>query len=768
MDKEINQNLIVENNEKTKSFQNEFERKYADMRPENLKQKQIEDDKLTVEEQYERLKRRARKVFNNEDIEKLDKAFELAYNAHKSQVRLSGKPYITHPIAVADILLDYNMDAPSIITAILHDCVEDTDVKLSYIAKQFGNDVAELVDGVTKLGKVPLATKEEQQAENIRKMLLAMNKDIRVIIIKLADRVHNMRTLNYMSPQKRRDKATETLGIYAPIAHRLGIRPAKEELEDLSIRYLDPVAYKDIEEKIKGFGTADTGFLKVMISDIKKRVDATIKNAEISGRIKSVNGIYRKMYLRNRQFDEIYDIFAVRILVESVYDCYAALGLIHDMFKPLPGRFKDYISTPKTNMYQSLHTTVIGKEGVPFEVQIRTFEMHKTAEYGIAAHWKYKDGVKQEGNTEKRLSWIREMLDEQKDTGDVSDIVNAIKSDLAPDDTFVFTPKGDVIMLPAGSTVIDFAYAIHTEVGHTMVGAKIDGRISQLSAIVKTGEIVEIITQKGTGPSRDWLNIAKTSGARSKIRTWFKNEKRDENIITGKAMVESELLNNYIRLSSEDYIKFLKNLAERQRMKSIDEFYAAVGYGGLSIRKMLPYIKEEYNRNYVKHDVVLTNEDKIVLRNRNQKAGVIVEGIDDLAVKFSKCCNPVPGDSVIGFITRGHGVSIHKKDCPNVPIDVLNSSEPERWVNVKWNDQAASAEFKAELDIGCLSRIGMMADISSCLAMMKVNIHEISSRDTADGRNFIRLKIDVSNSDHLKNVMSRLNKIDGIISVSRP
>ena len=768
MDKEINQNLIVENNEKTKSFQNEFERKYADMRPENLKQKQIEDDKLTVEEQYERLKRRARKVFNNEDIEKLDKAFELAYNAHKSQVRLSGKPYITHPIAVADILLDYNMDAPSIITAILHDCVEDTDVKLSYIAKQFGNDVAELVDGVTKLGKVPLATKEEQQAENIRKMLLAMNKDIRVIIIKLADRVHNMRTLNYMSPQKRRDKATETLGIYAPIAHRLGIRPAKEELEDLSIRYLDPVAYKDIEEKIKGFGTADTGFLKVMISDIKKRVDATIKNAEISGRIKSVNGIYRKMYLRNRQFDEIYDIFAVRILVESVYDCYAALGLIHDMFKPLPGRFKDYISTPKTNMYQSLHTTVIGKEGVPFEVQIRTFEMHKTAEYGIAAHWKYKDGVKQEGNTEKRLSWIREMLDEQKDTGDVSDIVNAIKSDLAPDDTFVFTPKGDVIMLPAGSTVIDFAYAIHTEVGHTMVGAKIDGRISQLSAIVKTGEIVEIITQKGTGPSRDWLNIAKTSGARSKIRTWFKNEKRDENIITGKAMVESELLNNYIRLSSEDYIKFLENLAERQRMKSIDEFYAAVGYGGLSIRKMLPYIKEEYNRNYVKHDVVLTNEDKIVSRNRNQKAGVIVEGIDDLAVKFSKCCNPVPGDSVIGFITRGHGVSIHKKDCPNVPIDVLNSSEPERWVDVKWNDQAASAEFKAELDIGCLSRIGMMADISSCLAMMKVNIHEISSRDTADGRNFIRLKIDVSNSDHLKNVMSRLNKIDGIISVSRP
>ncbi|MGP1544507.1 MAG: RelA/SpoT family protein [Candidatus Fimenecus sp.] len=768
MDKEINQNLIIENNKKTMSFQNEFERKYADMRPENLKQKQIEDDKLTVEEQYERLKRRARKVFNNEDIEKLDKAFELAHNAHKSQVRLSGKPYITHPIAVADILLDYNMDAPSIITAILHDCVEDTDVKLSYIAKQFGNDVAELVDGVTKLGKVPLATREEQQAENIRKMLLAMNKDIRVIIIKLADRVHNMRTLNYMSPQKRRDKATETLGIYAPIAHRLGIRPAKEELEDLSIRYLDPVAYKDIEEKIKGFGTADTGFLKVMISDIKKRVDANIKNAEISGRIKSVNGIYRKMYLRNRQFDEIYDIFAVRILVESVYDCYAALGLIHDMFKPLPGRFKDYISTPKTNMYQSLHTTVIGKEGVPFEVQIRTFEMHKTAEYGIAAHWKYKDGVKQEGNTEKRLSWIREMLDEQKDTGDVSDIVNAIKSDLAPDDIFVFTPKGDVIMLPAGSTVIDFAYAIHTEVGHTMVGAKIDGRINQLSAIVKTGEIVEIITQKGTGPSRDWLNIAKTSGARSKIRTWFKNEKRDENIITGKAMVESELLNNYIRLSSEDYIKFLKNLAERQRMKSIDEFYAAVGYGGLSIRKMLPYIKEEYNRNYVKHDVVLTNEDKIVSRNRNQKAGVIVEGIDDLAVKFSKCCNPVPGDSVIGFITRGHGVSIHKKDCPNVPIDVLNSSEPERWVNVKWNDQAASAEFKAELEIGCLSRIGMMADISSCLAMMKVNIHEISSRDTADGRNFIRLKIDVSNSDHLKNVMSRLNKIDGIISVSRP
>lgn len=768
MDKKLKENLTVENNIEELSEQNDFERKYADMRPEKLKQKQENDDKLSAEEQYERLKSKALKVFNKDDIEKLDRAFELAYSAHKSQVRLSGRPYITHPLAVADILLDYNMDAPSIITALLHDCVEDTDVKLSYISKNFGNDVSELVDGVTKLGKVPLATREEQQAENIRKMLLAMNKDIRVIIIKLADRVHNMRTLNYMSPQKRRDKATETLGIYAPIAHRLGIRPAKEELEDLSIRYLDPVAYKDIEKRVENLGTADTGFLKLIISDIKKRVDETIKNSEITGRIKSVNGIYRKMYIRGRSFDEIYDIFAVRILVESVYDCYAALGLIHDMFKPLPGRFKDYISTPKTNMYQSLHTTVIGKEGVPFEVQIRTFEMHKTAEYGIAAHWKYKEGVKQEGNTEKRLSWIREMLEEQKDTGDVSEIVNAIKSDLAPDDTFVFTPKGDVIMLPAGSTVIDFAYAIHTEVGHRMVGAKIDGRISQLSAVVKTGEIVEVITQNGTGPSRDWLGIAKTSGARSKIRTWFKNEKRDENIITGKAMVESELLSNYIRLAPEDYIKFVENLAERQRMKSLDEFYAAVGYGGLSIRKMLPYIKEEYNRNYVKHEDAVKPADKIISRSSHQKGGVIVEGIDDLAVKFAKCCNPVPGDSVIGFITRGHGVSIHKKDCPNVPVDVSASAEPERWVRVQWNDQAAGVAFKAELEIGCLSRIGMMADISSCLAMMKVNIHEISSRDTADGRNFIRLKIDVSNSEHLKNVMARLNKIDGIISVSRP
>lgn len=757
--------------EKTKATEAE-KTEYAepDMRPEKLIKQQEREAKMTPDELYAELKARLDKAFTAEEAAEIDKAFRVAREAHKAQLRYSGQPYIIHPIAVSNILLDLGMDAQSVEAALLHDTVEDTDITLDYIKHEFGDDVAALVDGVTKLGKVPLSNREEQQAENIRKMLLAMSHDIRVIIIKLADRIHNMRTLSFRVPQKRRDTALETLEIYAPIAHRLGIRPAKEELEDLSIRFLDPIAYKEIEENLKRLSKSRLDFLESMEDKIRERITGVVKEPTIEGRIKSVHGIYRKMYMQNKNFAEIYDVYAIRIIVDSVIDCYNCLGVIHDMFRPLPGRFKDYISTPKPNMYQSLHTTVIGKEGIPFEVQIRTWEMHRTAEFGIAAHWKYKLGVHGKSNLDKRLAWIRQMLEDQQETGDVREIVQAIKSDLVPEDTFVFTPRGDVISLPAGATVIDFAYAIHTAVGNKMVGAKVDGRIVPLDYVVKTGEIVEVLTtsQTGKGPSRDWLSIAKTSQARNKIRSWFKNERRDENIAEGKAEVDREFKRNFIRLSDENYEKFVANLAERQHLRTVDDFYAAIGYGGISVIRLMPYIKEEYNKNYRSQEtVVLPEDDKIkTSRRKSGSDGVTVSGIDNCLIKFSRCCNPLPGDNIIGFITRGHGVSIHKRDCPNVPSDFSKCDEPQRWVAAAWNTDVKT-EFKASLIITCLSRIGLMADVSVQLAAMKVNINEISSRETKDGRSQISMTITVSNVDHLKNVIARLKKVDGVLSVER-
>lgn len=724
---------------------------------------------LTPDELYAALREKLEAALSLKEVEEIDKAFYLAKEAHKAQLRYSGQPYIIHPLAVSDILIDLGMDAQSIEAALLHDTVEDTDITLEVVSRAFGTEVASLVDGVTKLGKVPLSNREEQQAENIRKMLLAMSQDIRVIIIKLADRIHNMRTLDFMAPQKRRDVALETLEIYAPIAHRLGIRPAKEELEDLAIRFLDPIAYQDIEDKLGNLNKSRLDFLDIMKKKICERISGIAKDPKIDGRVKSVHGIYRKMYMQNKNFDEIYDVYAIRIIVDSVIDCYNCLGIVHDMFRPLPNRFKDYISTPKPNMYQSLHTTVIGKEGIPFEVQIRTWEMHRTAEFGIAAHWKYKLGLKGKSNMEERLAWIRQMLDDQQETGDVREIVQAIKSDLVPEETFVFTPRGDVINLPAGATVIDFAYAIHTAVGNKMVGAKVDGRIVPLDYVVKTGEIVEVLTssQIGKGPSRDWLNIAKTSQARNKIRSWFKNEKRDENITEGKAEVEREFKRNYIRLSEEDYTHFIANLAERQRCNSVEDFYAAVGYGGISIIRLLPYIKEEYNKNYREAEPVIKPEQELVQTRRSKESdGVTVAGIDNCLVKFSRCCNPLPGDHIIGFITRGHGVSVHKRDCTNVPSSLVNCAEPERWVEVMWNSDVKT-EFKASLQITCLSRIGLMADVSMQLATMKVNINEIASRETKDGRSQISMTVTVSNVDHLKNVIARLEKVEGVLSVER-
>lgn len=731
----------------------------------------MEERELTPKEQYALLKERLQKetACTPAEIAEIDRAFLLAEDVHSAQLRYSGQPYIIHPIAVANILVDLGMDAQSIEAALLHDTVEDTDVTLEQLKSEFGDEVATLVDGVTKLGKVPLATREEFQAENLRKMLLAMYQDIRVIIIKLADRLHNMRTLDFMAPQKKRDIALETLEIYAPIAHRLGIRAAKEELEDLAIRFLDPIAYADIEKSLDNMTRSRLEFLEDMKEKIRVRISTVVKDPKIDGRVKSVHGIYRKMYMQNKNFDQIYDIYAIRIIVDSVIDCYNCLGLIHDMFRPMPGRFKDYISTPKPNMYQSLHTTVLGTDGIPFEVQIRTREMHRTAEFGIAAHWKYKLGLKGKSNLDERLAWIRQMLDDQKESGDVQELVRAIKSDLIPEDVFVFTPRGDVITLPSGATVIDFAYAIHTAVGNKMVGAKVGGRIVPIDYQVKTGEIVEVLTssQQGKGPSRDWLSIAKTSSARNKIRSWFKNEKRDENIAEGKAEIEREFRRNYIRLTEEEYDKFIHNLAARQRFDNLDDFYAAIGFGGISVIRLMPYIKEEYNKNYRPQE---QEPESLPTQLKTAKSkgsdGVTVEGVDNVLIKFSRCCNPLPGDNIIGFITRGHGISVHKRDCTNVPKDISACAEPERWVQVRWNKDVKK-EFKAALQITALSRIGLMADISVQLANMRVNINEISSRVAKDGRSTINMNITVSNVDHLKNVISRVEKVDGVLSVER-
>lgn len=716
----------------------------------------------------------------DDEICHIRKAYKIASEAHKDQKRLSGEPYIMHPLSVALILASLGMDEASIVAAILHDTVEDTDMTKEDVSREFGDTVAELVEGVTKIGKVQiqtkndggetvriqLPTKEEQQAENIRKMLIAMSRDIRVIIIKLADRLHNMRTLMFKPEQRRREIARETSEIYAPIAHRLGIRPIKEELEDLAISYLDPVAYNEIGESLEKQSKTRHEFLADVQARIEERVKTVVSNAQVSGRIKSVHGIYRKMYMGNKNFDQIYDIYAVRIIVDTVIDCYNCLGIIHDMFNSIPGRFKDYISTPKPNMYQSLHTTVLGKEGIPFEVQIRTWDMHHTAEYGIAAHWKYKLGINGTVKFEERLAWIRQLLENQSDTEDVEDIVTTIKSDLVPEEVFVFTPKGDVFSLPSGATVVDFAYAIHSAVGNKMVGAKVDGRIVPLDYNVKTGEIVEIMTssQLGKGPSRDWLNIVKTSQARSKIRQWFKKERREENVIEGKAQVEREFKRNFIRLSEADYNEFISKIAERQHCKSVEDFYAAIGYGGISLMRLMPKIREDYSKLNKTEEPIITVSP--VKKKTKSKEGVIVEGIDNCLIKFSRCCNPLPGDSIIGFITRGHGVSIHTRSCSNVPEDISKAGEPERWITAYW-DSSVREDFKCTLQLYCLNRIGLLADVSSMLANMRIMINDISTRNTKDGRAIVMVTVSVNGVEHLNSLVSKIEKIDGVLSIER-
>ena len=694
------------------------------------------------------------------DLEVIDRAIDLACHSHEGQKRHSGEEYVCHPLQVACILVELGMDSETIAASILHDVVEDTPVELQDLKRQFGEEIAELVDGVTKLNKIPFSTREEQQAENVRKMFLAMSRDIRVIIIKLADRLHNMRTSSGWDPQKRRDKAKETMDIYAPLAHRLGIRAVKEELEDISLRILDPVAYKEIEDERNAF-----------LADIQQRIKERLADYGmtpfVSGRIKSITGIYRKMYMQGRSFDEIYDIYAVRVIVDTVNDCYNVLGIVHDMFRPLPNRFKDYISTPKANMYQSLHTTVISKESIPFEVQIRTWEMHYTAEYGIAAHWKYKLGIQRRDKLEERLAWVRQFIENQKDVDDAEDIVRSIKTDLSSDDVFVFTPKGDVITLPVGATVIDFAYAIHSAVGNRMVGAKVDGRIVSLDYQVKTGEIVEVLTSsaQGRGPSRDWLNIVKTSEARNKIRSWYKKERREENIEQGRAEMERELSRNLIRLPDDRMQEFLLNQAKKQHCDTLEDFFAAIGYGGVLLSRIIPRMKEDYLK-LIKAEEVQAPEALVTAKKHHNNGGVIIEGMDNCLVKFARCCNPVPGDDIIGFITRGYGVSIHKKDCVNVPRDLSLTAEPERWIKVSWEDSVKD-EFKATLHVVARDRQALLADVTTQLASMHVMIHAINAREPKDGQASMTLTVGVSSLDHLQSVIARLSRIEGVYNIER-
>lgn len=724
------------------------------------------------DELYGNLIKLVRENMTENDVSLVEKAYFIAKKAHEGQFRFSGEPYIIHPVSVAIILYNLGMDGESMAAALLHDVVEDTDMTKENIQEEFGEDVANLVEGVTKLGKVPIFTKEEQQAENVRKMLMAMSQDIRVIIIKLADRIHNMRTLSFMRPDKRREKAQETLEIYAPIAHRLGIRGVKEELEDLAISYLDPVAYKEIRDRLEQQQSKRKEYLDSIQKKISERIKLVVPNASISGRIKSVHGIYRKMYMQGKSFDEIYDIYAVRIIVDDVIDCYNCLGIIHDMFKSIPGRFKDYISTPKANMYQSLHTTVIGDEGIPFEVQIRTWEMHRTAEYGVAAHWKYKLGMSGRQKFEEKFSWIRQLLESQNVSENPQDIVNTIKTDLVQEEVFVFTPKGTVINLPAGATVVDFAYAIHSAVGNRMVGAKVDGRIVPIDYVVKTGEIVEIITssQQNKGPSRDWLKFVKTSGARNKIRSWFKKERREENILEGKMEVEREFKRNFIRLNDQQFDKFILEVAQRQRFNSADDFFAAIGYGGVSINKMMPHIKDEYVKEFKQTEPAEEDVIKITKPSQKKRAksqdGVVIEGIDNCLIKLSKCCSPVPGDKIIGFITRGHGVSIHKRDCTNVPKVIELADEPDRWIPAGW-DSSVKEDFTATVSMTCLDRVGLMADVSKMIADMRVMIYGINTKSKKDGRASLELTIGVNGIEHLNGVMAKLRKINGVLDVER-
>ena len=714
----------------------------------------------TFQEHYLSMKRTiaARKL--NVDMALIDRAVDYARVKHKDQKRKDGSPYIIHPLAVAEIVAEIGLDTDAILGALLHDCIEDTDSTYDDIARNFGPTVASLVEGVTKLTRVEYSTLEEQQMENLRKMFMAMSKDIRVILIKIADRLHNTRTMQYQSPAKQISKSRETMDIYAPLAHRLGMQKIKWELEDTSLKYLDPEGYNEIMRYLNAHQAEADAFMKAIQSKITTRLSAVGIHGSIYGRIKHVYSIYRKMKAQNKTIDELYDMYAFRVIVDSIPDCYNVLGHIHDLFNPIPGRFKDYISTPKPNMYQSLHTTVIGSQGIPFEVQIRTWEMHQTAEYGVAAHWKYKQHAGD--GSEKEFEWVRRLLENQQDV-EADDYIHSLKVDMFDDEVFVFTPKGKVISLPAGSTPIDFAYAIHSAVGNSMIGAKVNNRIASYDAPLHNGDIVEILTSKSAkGPSRDWLNICQSNQARIKIKQWFKREKRDENIVRGKTSFDAELRHIGVDPDLIQNDDVLPLVLKKVSFECLDDMYAAIGYGGLTAAKAVGRIRDDLTKasRSLAPKPLMRQETPAV-----NASGVIVEDIGSCMIKFSRCCTPVPGDEIIGFITKGYGVSVHRKDCPNAK-SAQDPAQKGRWVKVTWAE-APDALFSTSLEIEADDRDGLMLDVATILTSLRLRTSEMSARSVGGGTAIVCLRFGVHNLTELENVRTRLRGISGVHNVER-
>lgn len=731
-----------------------------------------------MEEEYEKLKEKVLKHNPHADTLLLDKAYALAQSAHNGQKRKSGEPFVVHPVAVATMLADMDMDLATVIAGMLHDTVEDTDVTLDTIAEQFGSDIAYLVDGVTKLKHIPMTTKEELQAENLRKMFLSMASDIRVIVIKLVDRLHNMRTLQYVNTDSQITKARETLEIYTPLAHRLGMTKIKWELEDLCFKYLEPEAYNSLERQINQKREEQEKYISDVLAELKVKLEEAGITAKLDGRPKHLYSIHRKMIKQNKTLEQIYDLLAIRVIVNTVQECYTVLGIIHELYKPIPGRFKDYIAMPKPNMYQSLHTTLIGPKGRPFEAQIRTWEMHRVAENGIAAHWKYKEDMDYKAtDIDLKLEWVRNLLDNQKDIDDASEFAETFKMDLFTDEVFVFTPKGEVKVFPTGSTPIDFAYSIHSAIGNRMTGAKVNGEIKPLNYKLKTGDFVEIITSAapGRGPSRDWLNIVKSSEAKSKIKQWFKKERRDENIERGKDAVEREIRRlgcSYTQLMRDEWIQ---PHLQRHHFSSMDDMYNVIGFGDVSAQKFVGSLYSEYQKeqNEKEDEAALQKKAEAAKRDSEQErqaenyaannGGVIVKGLDNCLVRLSRCCNPVPGDSIVGYVTRGRGVSVHRTDCPNI---VSLSEGDNRMIDVRWADKSRSS-YVVQIGVKAVDSQSLFMDIVKTVADCNLSMQAINARKTRDNYELVDLTVEITSREELEKLVKRIRRIENVVDVSR-
>ena len=699
--------------------------------------------------------------YSEQDLEVFTRAYHVAEKIHEGQMRLSGEPFFRHPYEVASILIDLGLDISTVIAGLLHDSIEDTELTTGELKKQFGEEVTALVEGTTKVNKVDFLSKEDHQAENLRKMLLAMSSDIRVILVKLADRLHNMRTLKYQSREKQLEKAKETLEIYAPLAHRLGINTMKWELEDLALKYIDPEGYYDIASKLTLTRAERKEYIETVISNIKKHLDKISVKAEIEGRPKHIYSIYNKIHKQGRDFNEVYDLIAVRIIVDNVRDCYAVLGTVHTVWKPIPGRFKDYIAVPKQNMYQSIHTTVLGDDGRPFEVQIRTKEMHATAEYGIAAHWHYKEGIFEADKMDKKLSWLRELLEWQTDAKDSQEFMESLKIDFFSDMVYVFTPKGDVKEFVQGATPLDFAYSIHSEIGNKCVGAKINGKIVPLSYVLVSGDIVEIITSSSShGPSRDWLKIVKTTQAKSKIRNWFRKEMKEENIVKGRDMLEREAKRKGYEFKTLFKPEWVKGVFKKFTLQSIDDMYAAVGYGGITTGQILTKLINEYRKeNKIEEAPQSTHSHT----KKTLQSGVIVKGYNDMVVRFAKCCNPVPGDKIIGYITRGRGVSVHRADCPNIN---LADFEEDRMIDVAWAEDEKSS-YNVEIQVSANDRHGLIAELTNQIYDMGYSITSVNARTGKNHMAIMEIGLEVLRLSQLDEIITSLKKVSGVRDVFR-